>query len=108
MMATPLDRFSPVPMEKSYRLLNHLPTVFDPAAHGGSSNVMAAGWACVLDYGQTPKVTVMLDKATRTRELLEATREFALQLPTQNMVTLTLGVGTWVFRPTVTGHSGLS
>jgi flavin reductase (DIM6/NTAB) family NADH-FMN oxidoreductase RutF len=48
----------------------------------------------VLDYGQTPKVTVVLDKVTRTRELLEASGEFALQLPTQSMVTLTVGVGT--------------
>ena len=36
------------------------------AQHGGSTNAMAAAWACVLDFGQTPKVTVVLDKATRT------------------------------------------
>ena len=94
MMTTPPEHFSPVPLEKSYRLLNHGPTVLVSATHGGTPNVMAAAWACVLDYGQTPKVTVVLDKATRTRELMEASGEFALQLPTQSMVTLTVGVGT--------------
>lgn len=94
MMTTPPEHFSPVPLEKSYRLLNHGPTVLVSAAYGGTSNVMAAAWACVLDYGQTPKLTVVLDKATRTRELLEASGEFALQLPTQSMTKLTVGVGT--------------
>ena len=94
MMTTPPEHFSPVPLEKSYRLLNHGPTVLVSAAYGGTSNVMAAAWACVLDYGQTPKLTVVLDKATRTRELLEASGEFALQLPTQSMTKLTVCVGT--------------
>jgi flavin reductase (DIM6/NTAB) family NADH-FMN oxidoreductase RutF len=85
--------FIAVPLDKSYRLLNHGPTVLVSAAHGGISNVMAAAWACVLDFGQSPKVTVVLDKATYTRELLMASGEFALQLPTQAMVSLTVGVG---------------
>lgn len=87
------EHITPVPLDKSYRLLNHGPTVLVSAAHGGVSNVMAAAWACVLDYGQSPKVTVVLDKATYTRELLMASGEFALQLPTQAMVSLTVGVG---------------
>lgn len=86
--------FLPVPLDKSYRLMNHGPTVLVSAQHGGVANVMAAAWACVLDYGQTPKVTVVLDKATRTRELIEQSSTFALQLPTQAMVALTVGVGT--------------
>jgi hypothetical protein len=55
---------------------------------------MAAAGACVLDYGQTPKVTVVLDKATRTRELVESSGYFALQLPTKAMAKLTVAVGT--------------
>jgi len=94
MMNRQPEHFSPVPLEKSYRLLNHGPTVLVSATHGGASNVMAAAWACVLDYGHSPKVTVVLDKATRTRELLAASGQFALQLPTKIMATLTVGVGT--------------
>lgn len=85
--------FTPVPLDKSYRLMNHGPTVLVSASHGGVDNVMAAAWACVLDYGQSPKVTVVLDKATRTRELIEASGRFALQLPTRAMAHLTVGVG---------------
>jgi flavin reductase (DIM6/NTAB) family NADH-FMN oxidoreductase RutF len=85
--------FKSVPLEKSYRLMNHGPTVLVSAQHGGVKNVMAAAWACVLDYGQAPKVTVVLDKATRTRDLVEASGFFALQLPTKAMATLAYGVG---------------
>lgn len=86
--------FTPVPLDKSYRLMNHGPTVLVSAQHGGRTDVMAAAWACVLDYGKAPKVTVVLDKATYTRELIEASGRFALQLPTRAMVPLTVGVGT--------------
>ena len=48
----------------------------------------------MLDYGQAPKVTVVLDKATFTRELIETSGFFALQLPTRAMAKLTVGVGT--------------
>ncbi len=85
---------TPVPLGTSYRLLNHGPTVLVSARHGGVTDVMAAAWACVLDYGQTPRVTVVLDKATRTRELVEASGAFALQLPPQALLALTVGVGT--------------
>ena len=85
--------FEQVALDKSYRLMNHGPTVLVSAQHAGVTNVMAAAWACVLDYGQTPKVTVVLDKATRTRELIEASGTFALQLPTKAMATLTYAVG---------------
>lgn len=85
--------FTPVALEKSYRLMNHGPTVLVSAALGAEVNVMAAAWACVLDFGQSPKVTVVLDKSTRTRELVEHSGHFALQLPTQAMATLTKGVG---------------
>jgi flavin reductase (DIM6/NTAB) family NADH-FMN oxidoreductase RutF len=86
--------FTPVPLDKSYRLMNHGPTVLVSARHGGQTNVMAAAWACVLDYGQSPKVTVVLDKSTRTRELVDASGFFALQLPTRAMAKLAYGVGT--------------
>lgn len=85
--------FKPVALDKSYRLMNHGPTVLVSAHHGGVTNVMAAAWACVLDFGENPKLTVVLDKATLTRELVEASGLFALQLPTKAMAALTYGVG---------------
>ena len=83
----------PVPLEKSSHLMNHGPTVLVSAQHGGRKNVMAAAWACVLDYGQSSKLTVVLDKSTFTRELVEASGYFALQLPTRDMAGLTHALG---------------
>lgn len=85
--------FQPVALDKSYRLMNHGPTVLVSASHAGVANVMAAAWAGVLDF-TPPKLTVVLDKATATRALVEASGQFALQLPTRAMATLTTGVGT--------------
>lgn len=90
--ATP-DHFSLVSLDKAYRLLNHGPTVLVSARHAGVDNVMAAAWVCPLDFSP-PKVTVVLDKSTLTRELVEASGGFALQLPTQRMAALTVAVGT--------------
>lgn len=83
----------PVSLDKAYRLMNHGPTVLVSATHGGVANVMAAAWACVLDF-TPPKVTVVLDMATATRGLIEASGAFALQLPTRAMVALTTALGT--------------
>ena len=91
--STAPTHFTPVPLDKAYRLLNHGPTVLVSAAHAGQRNVMAAAWACALDFAP-PKVTVVLDKATRTRELVEASGHFALQLPTVPMAALTEAIGT--------------
>ena len=92
--ANPLPQhIAPVPLDKAYRLLNHGPTVLVSAAHAGQHNVMAAAWACALDV-VPPKVTVVLDKATRTRELVEASGMFALQLPTVPQAAMTVGIGT--------------
>jgi len=81
-----------VDLPKSYRLLNHGPTVLVSAAHGGRRNIMAASWAMALDF--TPaKVTVVLDKSTLTRELVEASGTFALNLPCRAQAEATLAVG---------------
>ena len=89
----PNPHFTPVPLDKAYRLLNHGPTVLVSASHAGEDNAMAAAWACALDFAP-PKVTVVLDKATRTRELVEASGMFALQLPTVPQAAMTVGIGT--------------
>jgi flavin reductase (DIM6/NTAB) family NADH-FMN oxidoreductase RutF len=73
--------------------MNHGPTVLVSAQHGSAQNAMAAAWACVLDFGATPKVTVVLDKSTFTRGLVEASGYFALQLPTKKMASLTYALG---------------
>ena len=84
---------APVPLPKSHRLINHGPTVLVSARHGGVDNVMAAAWACALDYAP-PRLTVVLDKAAKTRELVEKSGLFAIQVPTVAQLHLTSAVGT--------------
>lgn len=88
-----LPHARPVPLDKAYRLINHGPTVLVSASHGGHVNAMAAAWTCALDFSP-PKVTVVLDKSTRTRELVEASGVFVLSLPTVAQAQLTVALGT--------------
>jgi flavin reductase (DIM6/NTAB) family NADH-FMN oxidoreductase RutF len=81
-----------VELPKAYRLLNHGPTVLVSAAHGGRSNVMAAAWAMPLDF-DPPKVAVVIDRSTLTRELLEAAGEFALNVPCRAFADATYTLG---------------
>ncbi|MNG46449.1 Flavin reductase like domain protein [compost metagenome] len=81
-----------VPLEKAYRLLNHGPTVLVSAKYQNIENVMAASWACALEF--TPaKVTVVLDKMTLTRSLVEQSGWFALQVPVVKQAQMVVDVG---------------
>lgn len=82
----------PVPLPKAYRLLNHGPTVLVASAHNGVRNVMAAAWNMGLNY-EPALVSVVIDKATLTRELIEASGKFALNVPARRIATQTLAVG---------------
>ena len=82
----------PVPLEKAYRLLNHGPTMLVSARHAGVDNVMAAAWCCALDFAP-PKLTVVLDKSSRTRSLVEQSGRFVIQTPTVAQAQLTYAVG---------------
>jgi flavin reductase (DIM6/NTAB) family NADH-FMN oxidoreductase RutF len=86
------QHIKPVELEKAYRLLNHGPTVLVSASHGGVDDVMAAAWSCALDFAP-PKVTVVLDKATATRQLVEHSGYFVLQVPNVAQLQLTYEVG---------------
>ncbi|WP_047337807.1 flavin reductase family protein [Pseudomonas protegens] len=86
------DLRRPVPLDKAYRLLNHGPTVLVSAAHGGQRNIMAAAWAMPLDF-EPPKVAVVLDKSTWTRQLLEASGTFVLNVPCAAQVDIVQSLG---------------
>ncbi|TXH39132.1 MAG: flavin reductase family protein [Rhodospirillaceae bacterium] len=87
------SHISPVQLEKAYRLINHGPTVLVSARHDGTDNVMSAAWACGLDF-DPPKLTVVLDKSTRTRSLIEQSGAFVIQVPTAAQLQLTQALGT--------------
>ena len=82
----------PVELEKSYLLLNHGPVTLVSTAQSGRRNVMAAAWAMPLDFSP-PKVAVVIDGQTLSRELIEASGEFVLNIPCQAMAEQVLAVG---------------
>lgn len=82
----------PVPLSKAYRLLNHGPTVLVSAAHDGQRNIMAAAWSMPLDF-DPPKVAVVLDKSTWTRQLVEASGTFVLNVPVVTQADIVQTVG---------------
>jgi flavin reductase (DIM6/NTAB) family NADH-FMN oxidoreductase RutF len=81
-----------VDLKHAYRLLNHGPTVLVGSAHAGRSNVMAAAWAMPLDF-DTPKIAVVIDKATLTRELVDASGVLSLNVPTVAMKDRVMAAG---------------
>lgn len=81
-----------VELSKTYRLLNHGPTTLITSAHNGKRNIMAAAWVCALDF-DPPKITVVIDKKTFTRELMEAEGTFAINLPCVKQIELVKKVG---------------
>lgn len=81
-----------VPLPKAYRLLNHGPVTLVSSAWREQRNVMAAAWVMPLDF-DPPKVAVVIDKNTYTRELVEASGEFALNVPTRRLAQATHAAG---------------
>jgi len=76
----------------AYRLLNHGPTVLVTSAHGDHCNIMAAAWNMPLDF-DPPKVAIVIDKNTYTRELMEASGSFAINVPCRAQAELVVRVG---------------
>ncbi len=74
------EQFQAVPLKKSYLLLNHGPVTLVSSAAGERRNVMAASWTMPLDF-DPPKVSLVVDANSLTRELIEASGEFVLNIP---------------------------
>lgn len=81
-----------VTLNNAYRLLNHGPTVLVTSAHGEHCNIMAAAWNMPLDF-DPPKVAIVIDKNTYTRELMEASGTFAINVPRRAQAEMVVRVG---------------
>ncbi|WP_224249829.1 flavin reductase family protein [Hyalangium gracile] len=82
----------PVELRRSVRLLNHGPTTLITASAGGRTNVMAAAWVMALDFNP-PKIAAVVAEGTFTRELIDASGEFTVSLPTLALLDATYTVG---------------
>lgn len=85
-------QFESVELAKSYLLLNHGPVTLVTSASGDRHNVMAAAWAMPLDF-DPPKVLLVIDRQTLTRELVDASGEFALNIPCRAIADRVLAAG---------------
>jgi len=81
-----------VELSKAFRVINHGPTVLISSAHNGKRNIMAAAWVCALDF-DPPKITAVIDKNTFTRELIEASGTFAINVPCVTQADLVTKLG---------------
>ena len=82
-----------VSLPKAYRLLNHGPTILVTSSHAGRQNIMAAAWNVPLDF-DPPKIIVVIDKNTYTRELIESSGTFAINIPCVAQIDTVQKVGT--------------
>lgn len=83
---------SSLELKKAYRLLNHGPTVLVSTQHGNQRNIMAAAWNMPLDF-DPPKVAIVIDKNTYTRELIEASGSFGINVPCHAQAETVVKVG---------------
>jgi len=84
--------FRPVKLEHASRLINHGPTVLVTSAAGARRNVMAAAWSMPVEF-TPPRIAVVIDKHTFTRELVLASGAFGISLPGTTLIDLTWAVG---------------
>ncbi|MBC7995480.1 MAG: flavin reductase family protein [Rhizobacter sp.] len=82
----------PIDLAHACRLINHGPTVLVGSAHGGRRNLMAAAWSMPVEF-TPPRVAVVVDKSTYTRELIMASGGFTLSIPCRNLLDATYTVG---------------
>ena len=82
----------PLELRRAYKLLNHGPTTLVTSAAQGRTNVMAAAWGMPLDF-EPPKVAVVLAESTFTRELVDASGELTLCVPTRAQLEQVYAVG---------------
>lgn len=82
----------PVNLSQAYRLLNHGPTVLVSSAHSNQCNIMAAAWNMPLDFNP-PKIAIVIDKKTFTRDLIEVSGSFAINVPCRAQADMVMNVG---------------
>ena len=87
-----MTAFADVQLPHASRLVNHGPTVLVTSAHGGRRNIMAAAWSMPVEF-TPPRIAVVIDKKTFTRELVAASGAFAICVPGAALIDLTYAVG---------------
>ena len=82
----------PVELRHASRLINHGPTVLVTSSAGGRRDIMAAAWSMPVEF-DPPRIAIVIDKQTLTRELAAAAGGFAICVPGAALLDVTFGVG---------------
>ena len=85
------SRFEPVALAHACRLINHGPTVLVTSRHGETRNIMAAAWSMPVEFSP-PRIAIVIDKATFSRELIAASGHFGVCIPAASFDGPVLGV----------------
>ena len=77
-----MSRFRHVELQYASRLLNHGPTILITSYDAASDrrNVMAAAWSMPVEFAP-PRVAIVVDKSTWTREIIERNGTFGIVVP---------------------------
>ncbi|MDE1182345.1 flavin reductase family protein [Paraburkholderia sp.] len=87
-----MSHFLPVALEHASRLLNHGPTILITSTDGTRRNVMAAAWSTPVEF-TPPRIAVVIDKSTFTRELVISSGKFGICVPGAAAIDMTYAVG---------------
>ena len=89
-----MSHFQPVALEHASRLINHGPTVLvtSRSRDGTRRNIMAAAWSMPVEF-TPPRIAIVIDKKTFTRELLKDSGSFGICIPGAALADLTYSVG---------------
>src|SRR5215469_14723907 len=87
-----MSQFKAVVLEHASRLINHGPTVLVTSSDGARRNVMAAAWSMPVEF-TPPRIAIVIDKRTFTRELIDASGTFGVIIPGAAAIDLTYAVG---------------
>lgn len=89
-----MSRFIPIELHHASRLLNHGPTVLITSFDEQSQrrNIMAAAWSMPVEF-EPPRVAIVVDKSTWTRELIEHNGKFGIVIPGVAATNWTWAVG---------------
>ncbi len=88
-----MSQFIPVELHHASCLLNHGPTVMITSFDEQSQrrNIMAAAWSMPVEF-EPPRVAIVVDKSTWTRELIEGNGKFGIVIRALRRLT---GRGRW-------------
>lgn len=96
-----MSSFQPVELANASRLINHGPTILitSRSIDGSQRNIMAAAWSMPVEFSP-PRIAVVIDKNTYTRELIHASGSFGICIPAAFSADLTYAVGSCSGRDT--------